>query len=404
MKPANADEEIAATSVPRLSYGALFLKFLRFGSLAWGGPVAQLAMLKRELVEEERWVSVGRFNRALAVYQVLPGPEAHEMCVYFGMLARGRVGAVLAGLGFMLPGLLLMLGLSWLYVTYGIRDGRVVAALAGLQAAVVALVVWATYRIGRHTVTNPALWGIAIGAFVAAVLGIHFAVPLLAGALVHPLAVTGRKKWAVAVGTTVAGVCVASWLGERSGTLATAVVTTAHGAPDTLAILGYGLRAGLMTFGGAYTAIPFLQHDAVVAGNWMTDDQFLDGVGLSGVLPAPLIIFSTFVGFLGGGWLGAIAMTIGVFLPAFGFTLLGHDFFERITGSPRMRATLDGVAAAVVGLIAATAISLFRAGASSVPGLLVFLVALGVLYVWNSKAATPVVILGSGAVGLLLFL
>lgn len=396
------DQE-AGSSVPRLPYGALFLKFLRFGSLAWGGPVAQLAMIKRDLVEEERWISVGRFNRALAVYQVLPGPEAHEMCVYFGMLSRGRVGAILAGLGFMLPGFLLMLGLSWLYVTYGIRDARVAAALAGLQAAVVALVVFATYRIGRHAVTSPALWSIAVGGFAAALLGVHFAVPLVAGALLNPLAAAGRARWAVLAGALVAGTCLASWLWARSGTLATEVVTTAHGTPDTGSLLGYGFRAGLLTFGGAYTAIPFLQHDAVVVGNWMTDDQFLDGVGLSGVLPAPLIIFSTFVGFLGGGWLGALAMTFGVFLPAFGFTLVGHGLFERITGSPRLRAALDGVAAAVVGMIAATAISLFRAGASSLAGFLLFLVALGVLYSWRSKAATPVVILGSGAAGLLLF-
>ena len=94
-------------AIPRQTLPALFLRFLRFGCLAWGGPVAQIAMIKKELVEEERWVSVPRFNRALAVYQVLPGPEAHELCVYFGMLARGRVGAVLAGLGFMLPGFVL---------------------------------------------------------------------------------------------------------------------------------------------------------------------------------------------------------------------------------------------------------------------------------------------------------
>ena len=109
-------------SVPRLSLAALFGRFLRFGCLAWGGPIAQIAMLKKELVEEERWVSVAHFQRALAVYQALPGPEAHELCVWFGMLARGRVGAVLAGLGFMLPGLVLMLVLAWAYVHVGLKE------------------------------------------------------------------------------------------------------------------------------------------------------------------------------------------------------------------------------------------------------------------------------------------
>src|SRR5215213_4521878 len=111
-----------ATAPPRESYGKLFLRFLRFGFLAWGGPVAQIAMIRRELVDEAHWVSNERFNRTLAVYQVLPGPEAHELCVYFGMLARGRLGGVLAGLGFMLPGFVLMCMLSWFYLTYGIAS------------------------------------------------------------------------------------------------------------------------------------------------------------------------------------------------------------------------------------------------------------------------------------------
>src|SRR6266508_5184789 len=100
----------------------IFLRFLKFGLLAWGGPVAQIAMIRQELVDEERWVTNERFNRVLAVYQVLPGPEAHELCVYFGMLSGGRVGATLAGLGFMLPGFLFMLGLTWFYLTYGINS------------------------------------------------------------------------------------------------------------------------------------------------------------------------------------------------------------------------------------------------------------------------------------------
>src|ERR671910_1290722 len=108
MPDATHRSDDADAHVPREALGKLFLRFLRFGSLAWGGPVAQIAMIRAELVDEERWVSREQFNRALAVYQVLPGPEAHELCVYYGMLARGRIGGILAGLGFMLPGFMLM--------------------------------------------------------------------------------------------------------------------------------------------------------------------------------------------------------------------------------------------------------------------------------------------------------
>src|SRR5688500_19452453 len=117
--PPALDEQVAGP--PSLSYIQLFLRFLRFGLLAWGGPVAQIAMLRQELVEEERWISPERFNRIMAVYQVLPGPEASELCVYFGMLSKGRIGAILAGLGFMLPGFLMMFALSWFYVSCGGR-------------------------------------------------------------------------------------------------------------------------------------------------------------------------------------------------------------------------------------------------------------------------------------------
>ena len=108
--------------VPHQPLFAIFVRFLRFGFLAWGGPVAQIAMIRQELVEEEKWISPQKFNRVLSLYQALPGPEAHELCVYFGMMAGGRPGALLAGLGFMLPGFILMLALSWFFVAYGISS------------------------------------------------------------------------------------------------------------------------------------------------------------------------------------------------------------------------------------------------------------------------------------------
>ena len=152
---------------PEESYGRLFLRFLRFGLLAWGGPVAQIGMIRQEFVEEEKWISSERFNRVLAVYQVLPGPEASELCVYFGMLSRGRIGGLLAGLGFMFPGFVLMFGLSWVYVTFGISSPLFAAVFYGCKAAVVALIVRAIHHIGGHAMTDRWLWGIAIAVGVA---------------------------------------------------------------------------------------------------------------------------------------------------------------------------------------------------------------------------------------------
>jgi len=379
---------------PPESYWRLLLRFLRYGFLAWGGPVAQIAMLRQDLVEEERWISRERFNRVLAVYQALPGPEATELCVYFGMISRGRVGGALAGLAFMLPGFLMMFALSWFYVTYGITSALFVAVLGGFQPAVAALIVRAVHRIGSHALTNRWLWAIAVGVGALTWAGVPFYLGLLSGGLIYSL-IRWQQSRSVTLHSTLAPLIL---LLLPAATLA---------VPSLLALFGYGLRTGLLTFGGAYTAIPFLQHDAVEVGRWMTNAQFLDGIALSGVLPAPLIIFSTFVGYLGGGPWGALAMTAGVFLPAFSFTLIGHNLMERIIANQAIHAFLDGITGGVIGLIVVGAAplalsALLNAARQPDPlRIMIFGVALVVLYRWQARLNVMVVVLGAGLAGLL---
>ncbi|MEJ8406150.1 chromate transporter, partial [Brevundimonas vesicularis] len=159
---------------PALSLAAVFLRFLRFGLLAFGGPVAQIAMIRRELVDQDRWMSSARFNRLLAVLQVLPGPEAHELCVHMGMRARGRIGGLLAGLGFMLPGLMLMLGIGWAYVALSPVVDLLAGAFLGVQAAVVAVIVRAVCKIGSHILEDRWLWAVAVVGFAATLAGAAF--------------------------------------------------------------------------------------------------------------------------------------------------------------------------------------------------------------------------------------
>lgn len=388
------------SAIPHQSYSGIFLRFLKFGLLAWGGPVAQIAMIKQELVEEEKWIPVDRFNRALAVYQVLPGPEAHELCVYFGMLARGRIGAILAGLGFMLPGFLLMLALSWVYVSFGIRSPLAVAAFAAMQPAVAALIVRAVQRIARGALTDRWLWLAAALSAAAQLMGIHFAIVLSATGLVYAL-IAKRHSVAAAL-ITACAVAIATYTVKFHSTLAVyAPVSAVLQTPTHLAVFLSGLKAGLLSFGGAYTTIPFLRQDAVVAGSWMTDAQFLDGIALSGILPAPFIIFATFLGYVGGGPIGAMLITAAIFLPAFGCTLIGHDYFEQIAEDERLHGFLAGVTAGVVGLIAASAVLLVREGVASLPALGIFAIAFLILSLWHARYAVPTVVLGAAAVGLL---
>lgn len=298
-------------------------------------------MIRQELVDDEKWITNERFNRVLAVYQVLPGPEAHELCVYFGMLSRGRLGAFLAGLGFMLPGFLLMFLLSWFYVAYGIRSPLFQAIFLGMQPAVAALIVRAVHRIGGHALhANRWLWGIALIAGIAQLLEINFLITLVVAGLVYALVQRAKVQWAFGIGVIFIVWLMITAVGLVPSTLdqTPASSTLSTGAPSVVDMLISGLRAGLLTFGGAYTAIPFLQHDAVEVGRWLTNAQFLDGLALSGLLPAPLIIFSTFVGYLGAGALGAIAMTLGVFAPAFAFTMIGHEYVERLVENTAVHA------------------------------------------------------------------
>jgi chromate transporter len=392
------------TNIPHESYLMLFWRFLKFGLLAWGGPVAQIAMIRQELVDDEKWITNERFNRILAVYQVLPGPEAHELCVYFGMLSRGRLGAFLAGLAFMLPGFLLMFLLSWFYVAYGIRSPVFQAIFLGMQPAVAALIVRAVHRIGGHALrADRWLWGIALIAGIAQLLGANFLIALLVAGFIYALVQRGRAQWAFGVGL-VFGV----WLILTVSRFVPAIIqqthetsVASHGAATVADLLFSGLRAGLLTFGGAYTAIPFLQRDAVQVGGWLTNAQFLDGLALSGLLPAPLIIFSTFIGFLGGGALGAIAITLGIFAPAFAFTMLGHEYIERLVENIAVHAFLDGVTAGVVGLIAATALTILSETIIGIHAWMIFASALLVLFQSQAKWTIAAIILTAGVYGLI---
>jgi len=392
---------------------SIFARFLRFGFLAWGGPVAQIAMLRHELVDQERWVTSERFNRLLAVYQVLPGPEAHELAVHLGLVRGGRLGAFLAGLGFMLPGFVLMVVLSWLYLRIDLTQATLAAALLGAQIAVVALVTRAVPRIAGHILVDGWTWAIAIAAGLATLAGVSFWIVLPLSAATYVLAPRGgdRRRSPIPAAAVLAVLVTLAVFAALAviGTPTEGTTTEAPGAaqaPGALVLFGSGLKAGLLTFGGAYTAIPFVRHDAVGNG-WLSDGQFLDGLALSGVLPAPLIIFATFVGFVAGGLPGAIAITLGIFLPAFSFALLLGDRLEALVDWAPLHRALAGVAAGVVGIIAVTAIQLGAVVAGRVPslamGVVLFAACVGVLIAWRSRWATPAVVAAGALAGWLLF-
>jgi len=368
---------------------AIFLRFLRFGSLAWGGPAAQIAMIKAECVDELGWVSEETFRKTLAVYQVLPGPEAHELCVYFGRMRGGKLGGFAAGLGFMLPGFLLMLGLSIVYVQANL-EGRLGDLFYGLSAAVGAIVARALVRLSRTFITDVPLALIAVAGFATTVtLDASFVLVLLGGGLLYELW-TNAGRWARRASF------VAPW------PAALVFLAGAVSVSLTAEIFWEGLKAGLVTFGGAFTVIPFLQERAVDAQHWLTDSQFVDGLAMGGVLPAPLIIFSTFVGYVAGGLAGALAMTLGIFLPAFLFPIYLHRQFVAVAANERIRPFLLGVAAAVIGLIGAVTVEILDTSIVDVYTAVLAIGAFAALQRWHGKLTVLWVVLACGALGAVL--
>ena len=389
-------DQASAFSPPPMSLIALFAKFLRFGALAFGGPVAQIAMLRQALVEKERWIDPARFNRLLAVMQILPGPEAHELCVHFGMIARGRIGGLLAGLGFMLPGLVLMMLAGWLYVTAIAGNSGFAPALLGIQIVVLAVILRAVIRIGQHVLEDRTLIMIAVGALIATMVGVPFWIPLVAGGLIY--AMLDRPLYLVIVLASAVTLAIVLRI-----ILADAAPSVAANEPATvMALFIAGLKGGLLTFGGAYTAIPYVRADTVNRG-WISDATFLDGIAIAGILPAPLVIFATFVGYVVGGPGGALAITAGMFLPAFAFSMIFFERLEAVVADPRLHRLLTGIAAAVVGIIAGTLIDIAQTTAGRVtnPLIAIILLSAALIAAWRLKGAwvTPVIIAVGGIAG-----
>lgn len=385
-------------SSPRLSLLQLFWRFLRFGFFAFGGPVAQIAMVKQALVEEERWISPERFSRLLAVMQILPGPEAHELCVHLGMVARGRMGGLLAGLGFMLPGFALMLGAAWLYKDWIVGNPAMISIFLGVQIAVLAIILRAVQRIGTHILEDRLLWLLAAMSMAATLANAPFWIPLTAAGLAYGFA--ARPAAVMAVLAAAIGLAM---LMPGAGPAGTPAVAASEAG--IIALFATGLKGGLLTFGGAYTAIPYVRTDTVGRG-WLSDASFLDGVAISGMLPAPLVIFATFAGYVVGGMPGALAITAGMFLPAFAFSMIFFERLEAAVENPALHRALAGVAAAVVGVIGATLLQLGWATAlrvsSPAAGLAIFGSAVAAVTALRGKWLAPLLVIAAGGAGWLL--
>lgn len=370
--------------------------WLRLGFISFGGPAGQIALMHTELVERRRWISERRFLHALNYCMILPGPEAQQLATYIGWLMHRTAGGLMAGGLFVLPSLLILISLSWIYLRFG--DLPLVAGVFyGLKPAVVALVAHAAYRIGSRALRNRVMWGIAIAAFLAiAVFGLPFPLVVILAALIGLLGARIASGYFVVGGghsdsgkdygpalidddtpiapharfsparlATVIAVGLLLWGIAMGALLATG------GLQGTLTQMGWFFtKAALLTFGGAYAVLPYVYQGAVDAHQWLSGPQMIDGLALGETTPGPLIIVVAFVGFIGGwsrqilgpdmlflgGAIAACVVTFFTFLPSFVFIFAGGPLIEATHGRIGFTAPLSAITAAVVGVILSLAL------------------------------------------------
>jgi chromate transporter len=426
---------------------AAFRFWLKLGFISFGGPAGQIAIMHQELVEKRRWISEARFLHALNYCMLLPGPEAQQLATYVGWLLHRTRGGLVAGLLFILPSLVILLALSYLYVAYG-QLPAVAAFFFGIKPAVVAIVAFAAWRIGGRVIRNVVLAGIAVAAFVAlAVFGVPFPLVVLGAALLgwlgaklspasfdvesHAVAASPESAAVIDDHSATPGHATFSWrrtlwvlgAGLVLWLAAMALLIHLQGSSGTLPLMGaFFSKAALVTFGGAYAVLPYVNQGAVEQHHWLTASQMIDGLALGETTPGPLIMVVTFVGFVGGwthaatqgltpgiaGLLGGLVVTFFTFLPSFIFIFAGAPLVEATRGLRHLTAPLTAVTAAVVGVILNLAVFFathvcFPAGVMQKPDWIsLAIAAAAALALFRFRVGVIPVILAAGIAGVIL--
>lgn len=449
MDATNTNNPSSVPDLPQepVSITQAFWYWLKLGFISFGGPAGQISIMHHDLVEKKRWISEERFLHALNYCMVLPGPEAQQLATYIGWLMHRTWGGIIAGVLFVLPSFFILTGLAWIYMAYG-SVPAVAGALYGIKPAVVAIVLFAAYRIGSRALKNHVLWSIAALAFIA-IFALKLPFPLIvlaAGLIGHVGGRMAPQYFKVGGGhgkadknfgralidddtptpehalfswkkmARIALVGIAIWLIVMAGLI------MSYGWESAFTQMGWFFtKAALMTFGGAYAVLPYVYQGAVEHYHWLTPTQMIDGLALGETTPGPLIMVVTFVGFVGGwvtqvfgadaifasAFVAATIVTFFTFLPSFVFIFMGGPFIETTHDNLKFTAPLSAITAAVVGVIFNLALFFayhvfWPSGLTSrIDWFSVVLAALATVAVFRFKVNVIPVILTSGMLGML---
>ena len=370
--------------------------FLKLGTIGFGGPVALVGYMQRDLVERHHWIDDEEYKLGLALAQIMPGPLAAQLAMAIGYFAHGVLGATLVGLAFVLPSFLMVLGLSALYVAFG-GLWWMQAVFYGVSAAVIGIIAIAAYKLAwKVNGRDPLLWGIFTVLFLVttvaqAELAEFF---LLAGILV--LLIKAPPQW-LRSRLPIFGVAPGVF---ALPVLAAAAAAAAQG--NVLwEILLFFTKAGAFVFGSGLAIVPFLYEGVVRQFGWLSEQQFLDAVAVAMITPGPVVITVAFIGFLVAGVPGATLAASGIFLPVWVLTVIPAPWFVRHRNNLQLRAFSDGATAAASGAIAGAVVVLGQRALVDIPTAAIGVVSLGIL--WRFKIPEPLLVVAAGVAGLLLW-
>ncbi len=375
------------TKTTPYSLRGLVLYFLKLGTIGFGGPVPLAGYMERDLVEGNGWVTKDEFLRGLAFSKMAPGPFATQLALYIGYIRGGILGTTLVSISFIGPSFLMVIGLAMLYQEYGAMHWMQ-AVFGGVSAAVLGVMVRAAYKLtNTSNGKDKLLWAIYILAFIVAVLLENEPIwMLIAGGLVYML-LTKRPK------------SISVNLFSFSPQLLLIVESAAPISTTFFEMFWYFIQAGTVVFGSGMAIVPFLYGGVVQGNHWLTQRQFLDAVAVSMITPGPLVITVAFIGYLVASLPGAIAASLGVFLPVYLFVVILTPLYEKLAKSAPFQAFIKGITATATGAIAAAIINLAR---HSTMGPIEISLALAALILsFKFKIPEPIIILGAGILGVL---
>ena len=358
--------------------------FLRLGLTAFGGPAAHIAMMEDEVVVRRRWLTRERFLDLLALANLLPGPSSSELAIYLGYECAGWAGLLVAGACFIVPAGLLVAALAWTYARFGSLP-QTAGMLYAIRPVVVAIVFQALWRLGRVAIRDASALVVAVAAAAASIAGLMPVGVLLLSGIALTVARRVRTGSHAALATLLPIVSAAG----------------AAGSPVTLATLFLVfLKIGALVFGSGYVLLAFLHADLVERLGWLTERQLLDAVAVGQITPGPVFTTATFIGYLLGGWTGAVVATVGIFLPAFLLVAASGPFVTRLRQFPLMATILDGVTVGCLALMAVVTWQL--GGAAIVDGTTAGLAVTSAALLLGSRLNATWLIVPAAALGLLL--